>query len=89
MGTQTTVPCAQADDSGLLDLLQSPNWVKVYVVSTVDPGFDSRLRRNFSGSRHIGDLNTGVPVATLPGAWRYRSALELVDPVSEYCEWVR
>ena len=34
MGTQTTVPCAQAEDSGLLGPLQSPNWVKVCLVST-------------------------------------------------------
>ena len=33
MGTQTTVPCAQAEDSGLLGLLQSPNWVKVCLVT--------------------------------------------------------
>ena len=26
----------------------------------------------FSGSSHISDLNIGTPVATLPGAWRYR-----------------
>ena len=37
-----------------------------------DPGFDSRLRRDFSGSSHTGDLNIATPVATLPGAWRYR-----------------
>ena len=35
MGTQTTMPCAQAADSGLLGPLQSPNWVKVCLVSTV------------------------------------------------------
>ena len=35
MGTQTTVPCAQAKDSGLLGRLQSPKWVKVCLVSTV------------------------------------------------------
>ena len=35
MGTQTTVPCAQVEDSGLLSLLQSPNWVEVCLVSTV------------------------------------------------------
>ena len=35
MGTQTTVPCVQAEDSGLLGPLQSPNWVKVCLVSTV------------------------------------------------------
>ena len=38
-----------------------------------DPGFDSRLRRDFcSGSSHTSDLKTGCPVATLPGAWCYR-----------------
>ena len=26
----------------------------------------------FSGSSHTSDLKTGTPVATLPGAWRYR-----------------
>ena len=26
----------------------------------------------FSGSSHISDLKIGTPVATLPGAWRYR-----------------
>ena len=31
----TTVPCAQAGDSGLLGPFQSPNWVKVCLVSAV------------------------------------------------------
>ena len=35
MGIQTIVPRAQAEDSGLLGPLQSPNWVKVCLVSTV------------------------------------------------------
>ena len=35
MGTQTTMPCVQAEDSGLLGLLQSPNWVKVCLISTI------------------------------------------------------
>ena len=26
----------------------------------------------FSGSSHTSDLKIGIPVATLPGAWRYR-----------------
>ena len=34
-GTQTTVSCAQAEDCSLLGQLQSPNWVKVCLVSTV------------------------------------------------------
>ena len=37
-----------------------------------DPGFESRLRRDFSGSSHTTDLNIGTPVATLLGAWHYR-----------------
>ena len=37
-----------------------------------DPGFESRLRRDFSESSHTSDLKTGTPVATLPGAWRYK-----------------
>ena len=37
-----------------------------------DPEFKSRLRRDFSGSNHTSDLKIGTPVATLPGAWRYR-----------------
>ena len=34
--------------------------------------FESRLRQDFSGSSHTSDLKIGTPVATLPGAWRYR-----------------
>ena len=36
-----------------------------------DPGFESHLRRGFSGSSHTSDLKIGTPVASLPGAWRY------------------
>ena len=47
--------------------------VKVSVSRAEDPGFDSLLRRgDFSGSIHTSDLKIGTPVATLPGAWRYR-----------------
>ena len=35
-------------------------------------GFKSCLRWDFSGSSHTSDLKIGTPVATLPGAWRYR-----------------
>ena len=34
--------------------------------------FESRLRRDFSGLSHTSDFKIGTPVATLPGAWRYR-----------------
>ena len=46
--------------------------VKVSASRAEGPGFESRLRRDFSGSSHTSDLNIGTPVATLPGAWRYR-----------------
>ena len=44
----------------------------VSALRTAEPGFASRLRKNFSGSSHTSDLKTGIPVATLPGAWCYR-----------------
>ena len=46
--------------------------VEVFSPRAEDPGFDSCLRRDFSGSSHTNDLKIGTPVATLPGAWRYR-----------------
>ena len=46
--------------------------VKASVSRAEDPGFQSRLRWDFSGSSHTSDFKIGTPVATLPGAWRYR-----------------
>ena len=46
--------------------------VKASASRAEDPGFESCLRRNFSGSSHTSDFKIGTPVATLPGAWRYR-----------------
>ena len=48
--------------------------VNVTAPRTEDLGFDSRLRLgHISGSSHTSDLKkNGTPVATLPGAWRYR-----------------
>ena len=46
--------------------------VKASVSGAQDPGFESRLRRDFSGSSHTSDFKIGTPVATLPGAWWYR-----------------
>ena len=37
-----------------------------------EPGFESHLHQDFSGSNHTSDLKIGTPVATLPGAWCYR-----------------
>ena len=36
------------------------------------PGLNPACARIFSRSSHTSDLNIGTPVATLPGAWRYR-----------------
>ena len=36
------------------------------------PGSNPACTGIFSGSSHTSDLNNGTPVATLPGAWRYR-----------------
>ena len=46
--------------------------VKASASGAEDPGFESRLRRDFSGSSHTSDLKIGTPVTTLPGAWHYR-----------------
>ena len=37
-----------------------------------DPGIESRLRWNFTGSSHTSDSKIGTPVTTLSCAWRYR-----------------
>ena len=46
--------------------------VKASASGAEDPGFESRLRRDFSGLGYTSDLKIGTPVATLPGAWRNR-----------------
>ena len=46
--------------------------VKASTSRAENPGFESHLRRDFSGSDHTSDLKIGTPVATLSGAWRYR-----------------
>ena len=46
--------------------------VKASASGAEDPGFKSRLRRDFSGSSHTSDLKIGTPATTLPGAWHYR-----------------
>ena len=46
--------------------------VKASTSGGEDPGFDSRLRRDFSGPAHTSDLKIGTPIATLPGALLYR-----------------
>ena len=54
--------------------------VKVSSSGAEDPGFESRTRRDFSGSSHTSDLKIGTPVAALPGAWHYRVSAGTVRP---------
>ena len=46
--------------------------VKASASGAEDPGFESRLRRDFYGSSHTSDFKIGIPVATMPGTWHYR-----------------
>ena len=46
--------------------------VKASASGAEDPGFESRLLRDLSGSSHTRDLKIGTQVATLPGSWQYR-----------------
>ena len=43
--------------------------VKASAAGAEDPGFESRLPRDFSGSSHTSDFKIGTPVATLLGVW--------------------
>ena len=54
--------------------------VKASVSGAEDPGFESRLLRDFSGSSHTSDLKAGTPVVTLPDAWHYRVSAESGRP---------
>ena len=58
--------------------------VKASVSKAEDPGLESRLQRDFSGSSHTNDLKIDTPVARdVIG-----SALGLAGLVSVYCDWL-
>ena len=63
--------------------------VKASASGAEDAGFESRLRRDFSGSSNTSDLKIGTPVATLRAPGIIGSALGLVGRMSVYCDWVR
>ena len=65
IGRHNSTVCVTVDHLVGLVVKTSPSGAEVQ-------GFESRLRRDFSGSSHTSDLKTGTPVATLPGAWRCR-----------------
>ena len=61
--------------------------VKASASGAEDPWFESRLRRDFSGSSHTSKLALQWLPCQVPGV--IGSALGLVGPVSVYCDWVR
>ena len=61
--------------------------VKGAALIVADPGFDSRLCRDFSGSSQTSDLALQWLPCQEPGI--IRSALGVVGPVSVYCDWVK
>ena len=63
--------------------------VKVSASRAAEPGFDSRLRQDFTGSGRTSDLKIGIPVAALPGTCCYWVSLGLVGLVSVNCDWAR
>ena len=64
--------------------------VKASASRAEDPGFESRLHRDFSGSNHTSDFKIGTPVATLPVAWhRMVSAGTGRSRCPVHCDWVR
>ena len=70
--------------------LSRQKWVTASASRAEDPGFDSRLRRgDSSGWSPTSDLESGTPVATLSGAWRYRASVVKGWPRSVYCTRVR
>ena len=80
-GGRDGVPMSLSASCNILYMYPSwPGWadrlvglvVKASASKAEDPEFESCLRRDFSGSSHTSDLKIGTPVATLPGAWRYR-----------------
>ena len=68
---QAKVSCLRMSDMGIDQLVGLV--VKVSDTRVADLEFDSHLcHGDFSGPSHTSDLKIGTPVATLPGAWRYR-----------------
>ena len=82
--THTHTACVHSPSHRLVGLVD-----KASAWRAEDPGFESHLRRDFSGSSDTSDFknwhSSGHPEA--PGV--IGSALGLVGAVSVYCDWVR
>ena len=63
--------------------------VKSSATRAEDPRFKFRLARIFPGWIHTSNLIISTPLATLPGAWRYRVSAGTGCLMSVYCDWVR
>ena len=61
--------------------------VKASASGAEDPGFESRLLRNFSGSSHTSELALQWQPCQASGI--IGSVMGLVDPVSVYCDRAR
>ena len=74
INVRTQVYFIKSSMQELLPWISPPRWPsgKASASRAEDPGFKSRLHRDFFGSSHTSDLKIGTPVATLPGAWRSR-----------------
>ena len=68
----TTTPHPLHGPSSVADYCLVGPVVKAPASRAADPGFEPHLRRDFSWSSITSDLKIGTPMATLPGAWRYR-----------------
>ena len=63
--------------------------VKVPARKAEGPEFESRLRRDFSGSSHTSDLKLALQWLPCQTPRVIGSALGLFGPVSVYCDWER
>ena len=65
--------------------------VKASASRAEDPGFESRLRRDFSGVDRVIPVTSKLVLQWLPcqAPGDIGSMLGLVGPVSVYCDWVR
>ena len=58
--------------------------VKASTSRAEGPGSNPACAGIFSGSSHTSDLKIGTPVATLPGAWRYRVSILWLGEVERW-----
>ena len=58
--------------------------VKASASRAEGPGFESHLRRDFSGSSHTSDLKLALQWLPCPGAWRYRVSAGTGRPGVQY-----